>query len=226
VSSLEKLMKGFEGDRNALISKGIGLLMYSLVVGTGNKLFSVRWGDYVIDIYEPSPLRVRRQAPPRRTQQTTRRRGGASITTFIKGLEGVEEAPSGKSPGKPAEEPTNRVEPIREEPKKAEEHGVDVVIERIIDMVTREVGVEREKARELSSRMLDYLSSHPSVGIIRLVEDVLRGYDGDKEAARMLITRVLTMLDDAGIVDVVDGSVVNLVVKLPRRRSYTLSFTG
>lgn len=229
MSSLEKVLREFEGDREALLSKGIGLLIYSIVRRSGNKLFSAKWGEYVVEIYEPSPSHARKQVAQRRVQQTVRKRAGStSITKFIKGLEeGAEEGPVERM--ERGEGLVEREMRISEEGAEggAGEYGLGPIIERLVDIATREIGVDKSKARELSLRLLDYLCDHPSVGIIRLVEDVLRGYDGDREAARSLLTRLLNMLDDAGIVNIVDGSVVNLVVKLPRRRkTYTLSFSG
>ena len=81
--------------------------------------------------------------------------------------------------------------------------------------------MERLSAEEVKRRILSYLERYPSVGYLRLLEDVLRppppslppplpSLDEDEERRRELYRlgmRALRELEEAGVIEVKDGAV-------------------
>ena len=90
-----------------------------------------------------------------------------------------------------------RVEELREQ-------GTDPVSDLVIAMGGT------EEARQLVLKALAYLSRYPSVGVIRFVDDVSKL----ARARREQVSRLLDAMRSLGIVDVVDGAVVNLKKKI------------
>ena len=91
---------------------------------------------------------------------------------------------------------------VVEERRPKEQHGQDT--DPVTNLVIAMGGTE--EARQLVLKALAYLSRYPSVGIIRFVDDVAKL----AKVRREQVSRLLDAMRSLGIVDVVDGAVVNL----------------
>ena len=78
--------------------------------------------------------------------------------------------------------------------------------EELVSILAREAKVDGEKADAVLAGILDYLSVYPSVGVLRLIEDVARKAKADPRVVRT----ALEILRGVDVVEVKEEGVVNL----------------
>lgn len=129
--------------------------------------------------------------------------GKASASRQETKVEGPKPSPH---PSQPEERPRENPRPKEEaRPGEAGSQGPDL-LSRLVDALTAGAKVDRRVAEEALAKILEYLSIYPSVGIVRLVEDVSRSGKFDKR----LLRTALEVLHSAEVVEIKDVGVVNL----------------
>ena len=99
-----------------------------------------------------------------------------------------------------------RIEQVQRIEVKVEERGGgSPVVGDVVEQLVIAMGGTSE-ARELVTKTLAYLSRYPSVGIIRFFDDVVKL----TKARREVVARLLEAMRSIGVVEIVDGAVVNL----------------
>ena len=78
--------------------------------------------------------------------------------------------------------------------------------EELVSILAREAKVDREKADAVLTTILDYLSVYPSVGVLRLIEDVARKAKADPRVVRT----ALEILRGIDVVEMKEEGVINL----------------
>jgi len=79
-------------------------------------------------------------------------------------------------------------------------------LDRLAELVTKEVKADVAVVRAVLSSIMSYLSAYPSVGILRLIDDIAKKTKADPRVVKAAID----VLRGADIIEVVDGAVVNL----------------
>ncbi len=214
----------------------IGLLAGTIIcirLGCSSPQYAVRMGRHNIGLgYASLPSEVRpRQAQRQRRRAAARRRGG-DILAFVEDREttemqerrdaaGPEQIGDARSAvGLVGEGPA--AEPVGDVGRTAtpsmgtsaeERHGDDLdVVWRVVSTVAEKTGYGMDVVKRVVDTLLEYLSVYPSVGVMRLAEDIHRYVKGsmDQEGFRALLSETLNALDMAGIVEVTELNVVNL----------------
>jgi hypothetical protein len=103
--------------------------------------------------------------------------------------------------------------PVREikEPQKAvdefkEARREETSWEKLVSLLVEEARVERTKAEAVLNAIVNYLTSYPSVGVLRLVDDVTRISKTDQKTVRA----ALEILRSSDVVEIKEEGVVNL----------------
>jgi len=78
--------------------------------------------------------------------------------------------------------------------------------EELVSILAREAKVDGEKANAVLTTILDYLSVYPSVGVLRLIEDVARKAKADPRVVRT----ALEILRGIDVVEMKEEGVINL----------------
>jgi len=78
--------------------------------------------------------------------------------------------------------------------------------EELVSILAREAKVDGERADAVLATVLDYLSVYPSVGVLRLIEDVARKAKADPRVVRT----ALEILRGIDVVEMKEEGVVNL----------------
>lgn len=95
---------------------------------------------------------------------------------------------------------------LREEQKGKEPARAETQWDSLVSLLSNEAKVDAQKADLVLTSLLNYLSVYPSVGVIRLVEDVSRMAKTDQRVVRA----ALEILRSAEVVDLREEGVVNL----------------
>lgn len=110
-------------------------------------------------------------------------------------------------PAQAAEAPRPPPPPPLEAAERAvKEVGEAASLEQLLEPAARALGVDPGRARQILAAALGYLSTYPSVGILRFVEDVSK----ISKAGPDLVKKLLMMLRSAEVVEVHEMGVVNL----------------
>lgn len=105
---------------------------------------------------------------------------------------------------KEAKEPPPQTETKRPLPTGEAKPGVRW--EELVSILAREAKVDGEKADAVLAGILDYLSVYPSVGVLRLIDDVARKAKADPRVVRT----ALEILRGVDVVEMKEEGVVNL----------------
>jgi len=106
-----------------------------------------------------------------------------------------------ETPGKsPLKEPQKETKEVRE--AKKEEANWD----RLVSLLAEEAKIERTKAESVLNAIFNYLATYPSVGVLRLVDDVARMSKADQRTVRT----ALEILRSSDVVEMKEEGVVNL----------------
>jgi len=132
-------------------------------------------------------------------EQKDVRRGVATQPLFSPGREGRSAGAAPKASQGAAQhiggakQETQPIEPAR--------------LEELVRLIAKEVKADVAVARTVLASLADYLSAYPSVGILRLIDDITRKTKADARVVRAAVDA----LRDAGLVEVIaDLGVVNL----------------
>ncbi len=197
----------------------IGLLGGTVIcikMGCSSPQYSVRVGRHVIGLgYSHLP----QEAKPRQTQRQRRRVAGRSKGGSI--LAYVEEAREERREveQEAAQASMDHRDVESQEPEEPDNTRAVEVDGKAADMVWRVVSAVAERTghgvdvvKRVVDTLLEYLSIYPSVGVMRLAEDIYKYMQGRiaQEDFKALLSEALNALDIAGIVEVSELDVVNL----------------
>ncbi|ACB40280.1 hypothetical protein [Pyrobaculum neutrophilum] len=112
----------------------------------------------------------------------------------------------------PEQRPAAVSQPPKPQETKVEEKREEASWGSLVALLAEEARVDRSKAEAVIDALMNYLSIYPSVGVIRLVEDVSRLAKVEHRAVRA----ALEILRSADVVELREEGVVNLR-KLVRR---------
>ncbi|MEZ0319607.1 MAG: hypothetical protein ABWK05_06420 [Pyrobaculum sp.] len=125
-----------------------------------------------------------------------------------------QKAPQEKKTSKPVQEAAKppKTEPPREEQRGREPTKAETQWGGLVSLLSNEAKVDAQKADLVLTSLLNYLSVYPSVGVIRLVEDVSRLAKTDQRVVRT----ALEILRSAEVVDLREEGVVNLKKRIKK----------
>jgi len=172
----------------------------------------VVFGNLVLQLAESIILAPKPQAgasakqkPAAKTEQRVQRPAAAKA-------EQKEQKPAAAQPlvakveteKKETKEPPRQIETKRPVPTGETKPGVRW--EELVSILAREAKVDGEKADAVLTGILDYLSVYPSVGVLRLIDDVARKAKADPRVVRT----ALEILRGVDVVEMKEEGVVNL----------------
>ncbi len=199
----------------------IGLLAGTVIclrLGCSSPQYAVRMGRHSIGLgYAALPSEARpRQAQRQRKRAVARRRGG-DILAFMGDVGGAaeerQEAERGGAAAAAEPEQAGRETVPFVGTQAGERHVSDLdIIWRVVSTVAEKTGQGMDVVKRIVDMLLEYLSVYPSVGVMRLTEDIYRYVKGNMghEDFRALLSEALNALDMAGMVEVTELNVVNL----------------
>ncbi|MEL9990347.1 MAG: hypothetical protein QXP98_01655 [Thermoproteus sp.] len=151
----------------------------------------------------------------------------------------VEPAKKASAPAVEASAPPSEVVPQKEAKKKQEPREAprgserreekqegprgearleDLDFSKLVERTAEALGISQAETRRVLEAMLSYLSSYPSVGILRFLEDIKRSTKADPD----LIKRALNVLRGYEIVELHELGVVNLKKRIDVKRETKL----
>jgi len=174
------------------------------------------FGNFEIQLVDSLPTRVGQTTSQRRQTVTRTDRGSATSASktqplFLLG----EERRVGKhtntqtfasKPQNVGTEQRSPVQPPEDKLVEPKRDKLDIKLEEITPVVAREGKTDAKAAHVVLSSIVSYLAAYPSVGVLRLIDDIARKTKADPR----IIRAALDVLKSIGVIEVVDVGVVNL----------------
>jgi len=171
----------------------------------------VVFGNVVLQLAEsiilapkPQTSASAKQRPTAKTEQRAQRPTAAKAKQKEQKPAAPPPVAKAETEKKEAKEPPPQTE--TERPLPTGEAKLGVRWEELVSILAREAKVDGEKADAVLASILDYLSVYPSVGVLRLIDDVARKAKADPRVVRT----ALEILRGVDVVEMKEEGVVNL----------------
>lgn len=144
---------------------------------------------------------------PGRKELAEQEEAGRRPAKARRGQKRAEGRAEAAGPAQAAEAPRPPPPPPPEAAERAVKEASEAAsLEQLLEPAAKALGVDPERARQILTAALGYLSTYPSVGVLRFVEDVSK----TSKAGPDLVKKLLAVLRSAEVVEVNEVGVVNL----------------